>query len=369
MIKDRATAAATAAYSRRFNHLKGNYRPTLGLSVSSMGIGSYLGNEDAATDASYEDAFRTALLGGINLIDTAINYRCQRSERVIGKVLDDLVSNRGISRQELVIATKGGYLAFDGQPPADPRRWFEQNYIRTGILNPGDLVQGSHCMTPRYLEAMLEQSRSNLGLETIDIYYLHNPETQLNAVTRMEFLARIKEAFEYLESAVIAGKIAVYGVATWNGFRAAPDDRAYLSLYELVSAASEVAGSNHHFKVIQFPYNLAMTEALTSRNQVTARGDTVSLLAAADEMGIAVCASASLLQGQLTSRLPEVLCTAFPAMASDAQRSIQFVRSTPGINAALVGMSSAAHVVHNLETLNHAPASFDALMKLFQRSE
>jgi aryl-alcohol dehydrogenase-like predicted oxidoreductase len=82
-------------------------------------------------------------------------------------------------------------------------------------------------------------------------------------------------------------------------------------------------------------------------------------------MGIAVCASASLLQGQLTSRLPDVLKSAFPGLESDAQRSIQFVRSTPGVDFALVGMSSASHVTHNLQTLTHPPAP-DALMKLFR---
>jgi aryl-alcohol dehydrogenase-like predicted oxidoreductase len=367
MLKDQATASGTTTYARRFTQLRGNYRPMLGLSVSSLGIGTYLGAEDAATDAAYEAAIRAAVTSGINLVDTAVNYRSQRSERVVGKVIAELIGAGRIGRQEIVIATKGGYLTFDGEAPADPRAWFDQNYVRTGIVKPSDLVQGSHCMTPRYLEAMIARSRANMGLETLDIYYLHNPETQLSAVSRAEFLARVVSAFEYLESEVKAGRIGVYGVATWNGFRAAPNNRAYLSLNELVTAATQAGGSGHHFKVIQLPYNLAMTEALTSRNQAPAGGgDNVSLLAAADAMGIAVCASASLLQGQLTSRLPEVLRTAFPAMESDAQRALQFVRSTPGINTALVGMSSVGHVAHNLATAKQPPAPFEAMLKLYE---
>ncbi|MBV8053776.1 MAG: aldo/keto reductase [Deltaproteobacteria bacterium] len=334
------------------------------MSVSSVGIGTYLGDEDAATDAAYAEAIRAAVLGGINLVDTAVNYRCQRSERVIGRVIAELAGSGQVKREQIVIATKGGYIAFDGEMPADPRGWFEKNFLRPGIVKPNELVQGSHCMTPRYLEAMLEVSRSNLRLETIDIYYVHNPETQRSAVGHDEFLARIQTAFEFLESAAAAGKIVRYGIATWNGFRLKPNESGYLSLMELISAATDIAGAGHHFRVIQLPYNLAMTEALTLRNQALPGGDQVSLLAAADAMGVAVCASASLLQGQLTSRLPEVLQSAFPEMESDAQRSIQFVRSTPGIGVALVGMSSAAHVAHNLATLKHPPAP-EALMKLF----
>jgi aryl-alcohol dehydrogenase-like predicted oxidoreductase len=370
MLKDRASAQATAAYASRFGQFPGNYRTMNGLSASSIGIGTYLGDEVAAKDSDYESAIRAAVLGGINLVDTAINYRFQRSERVIGRVIGSLTASRQISRGELIVATKGGYIAFDGQMPADPSVWFESNYVSTGIVKPADLVQGSHCMTPRYLAVMLETSRANLGLETIDIYYVHNPETQLAAVSRDEFHARIRAAFEFLEESANSGKIGCYGAATWNGFRAAPNDRAYLSLAELVQSAKDVAGASHHFKVIQLPYNLAMSEALTSHNQkLPGHSENVSLLAAADALGISVCASAALLQGQLTRRLPEVLHGAFPEMTSDAQRAIQFVRSTPGINVALVGMSSTEHLAENLATAKHPPANFDALMKLFRRAE
>jgi aryl-alcohol dehydrogenase-like predicted oxidoreductase len=368
MLNHQATPEATAAYARRFANYQENYRPLLGLSVSSLGIGTYLGDEDATTDAAYAEAIRAAVSGGINLIDTAVNYRCQRSERVIGKVLGELTINREVKREEIVIATKGGYIAFDGEMPPDPRGWFEETLLQPGIVKPSDMVQGMHCITPRYLEAMLDLSRSNLGLETIDIYYVHNPETQLGAVDRTEFLARIRNAFAFLESAVETGKIGCYGVATWSGFRAKPDERGYLSLAELVGAATDAGGRGHHFRIVQLPYNLAMTEALTLRNQTLPGGNQVSLLAAADAMGIAICASASLLQGQLTRRLPEVLQTVFPGMDSDAQRSIQFSRSTPGIGVALVGMSSTAHVAHNLAALKHPPAP-DQLMKLFTRGD
>lgn len=367
MLKNRATAEATAAYAERFvTTLPENFRPMLGLAVSSLGIGTYLGEEDAATDAAYADALHAALSGGINLIDTAVNYRLQRSERVIGRVLAEMVAAGKIRREEVVVATKGGYLTFDGEMPPDPRAWFEEHYVKPGIVSAADLVQGAHCMTPRYLDAMIETSRQNLGLETIDIYYVHNPESQLAAVDRKGFRARIGEAFRFLEQAVGENRIAYYGTATWNGLRVAMNDRSYLSLADLVAVAHEVGGKNHHFRVVQLPYNLAMMEALSVQNQALPEGETGSLLAAAEMLGIAVCASASLLQGRLTRDLPAILAETFTGMESDAQRALQFVRSTPGVDVALAGMSSVAHVAHNLATAHHPPVPLATLMKLFQ---
>src|SRR5271157_1840186 len=189
MLQNRATADATSAYVGRFVSLPDHFRHAIGLSVSSIGIGTYLGDHDKETDRAYEEAIKAALLGGINLIDTSINYRFQRSERSIGKALGELVASGRIRREEVVVATKGGYITFDGDVPADPRAYLRENYLKTGLIRPDDLVEGSHCIAPRYIDAMIEASRANLGLETIDIYYLHNPETQLGKLERPEFLA------------------------------------------------------------------------------------------------------------------------------------------------------------------------------------
>jgi aryl-alcohol dehydrogenase-like predicted oxidoreductase len=145
----------------------------------------------------------------------------------------------------------------------------------------------------------------------------------------------------------------------------AATERAWLSLEELWRVAGEVGGEHHHFRALQLPYNLAMPEAVTLANQPVNQ-QRATTLAVASAMGIGVCASASLLQGRLAKGLPPILREALDGFGSDAQRSIQFVRSTPGINVALVGMKSAAHVADTLATAAHAPATQDQLMKLFQ---
>src|SRR5207247_6709137 len=106
---------------------------------------------------------------------------------------------------------------------------FSTTYVQTGIVSPGDVV-GSHCMTPRYLNDQIERSRANLGLETIDIYHVHNPESQLEEVARDQFMVRLRAAFETLERAAREGRIRWYGTATWTGYRVDPDAPDYLPL-------------------------------------------------------------------------------------------------------------------------------------------
>ena len=334
-----------------------------GVRVSTIGLGTYLGREDDATDALYQKAIGRVLERGVNLLDTAVNYRHQRSERIIGAALAAAVGRGALSREEVVIATKGGFIPFDAEMPADPGAYFQATYVRPGIIQPGDAV-GSHCITPRYLRDQLDRSRANLGLETVDVYYVHNPETQLDELSRPEFLKRIREAFAALEAAIGEGKLRLYGAATWNGFRADPGEPGYLSLPELFEVAREVGGPDHHFRVVQLPYNLAMPEAFTRANQQV-DGSFVPLLEAARRLGVYVVASASVYQGHLTRNLPPVVAELLPGLTSDAQRALQFVRSTPGIGTALVGMKSTAHVEENAAVARRPPTPWSEFQRLF----
>jgi aryl-alcohol dehydrogenase-like predicted oxidoreductase len=229
------------------------------------------------------------------------------------------------------------------------------------------VVGGAHCMSPRYLEDQIGRSRTNLGLATIDVYYLHNPETQLLELERPQFLQRVRDAFQALEQAVRAGRITCYGTATWSGYRQLPDAPDYISLEEMIQAAGDVAGPDHHFKVVQLPYNLAMPEAFTRANQRVG-GQTVTMLEAARRLGVYVMASASVYQGQLTRSLPPVVAEYVPGLSSDAQRALQFVRSTPGIGTALVGMKSVAHVEENAAVAAVPPMAWEQFQRMFSQA-
>ncbi len=363
------TREGTARYAEHFRGraAEGYFREKGGKWLSSLGIGTYLGEPDAATDGAYAQAVARAVELGVNVIDTAINYRFQRSERSVGAALKALAGAGKVARDEAVVATKGGFLTPDGEFPTDPNAYFRREYLEKGVLKPEDVVGGMHCMSPRFLEDQLARSRKNLELETIDIYFVHNPETQLQAVPRVEFLRRLGLAFGMLESQVRGGAIRCYGVATWDGFRRPPRAADYLSLNELVKLASEVGGKEHHFKAVQLPFNLAMPEAFAFANQKVG-GEEMSFLEAARRLGITVLASASILQGQVARDLPDELRSALNGqLQTDAQRAIQFARSAPGVDTALVGMKRVEHVEENLKLREVAPLSGEKFRSFFSK--
>jgi len=363
-----ATKEGTERYAQRFSGraADGHFREAHGLVVSSLGIGTYLGQPDAKTDTSYTAAIVAAAENGINFIDAAINYRFQRSERNIGAALQQLAT-KGVARDELVICTKGGYLTPDGSMPAEPNEYFFKEYLQPGVFAANEIVAGSHCMTPRFLENQLGRSLRNLGVDCVDVYYLHNPETQLMEVSRPDFLERVRDAFIYLESAAAAGKIQFYGMATWNGFRQEARARDAMQLGEFVQIARDIAGEKHRFRFVQLPFNLGMTEALTLGNQQL-DGKDRTVMEAASELGITLIASASLLQGQVAKNLPEFVASAL-GLNNDAERALQFVRSSPGITTALVGMSRVEHVEANARLAGVPPATVEEFSKLFSRGE
>jgi aryl-alcohol dehydrogenase-like predicted oxidoreductase len=361
-----AASEGTERYRKRFEKRLAaeHFRQSQNLWISSIGLGTYLGNHDAETDRLYHQAVVRAVESGCNVIDSAINYRCQRSERAIGTALKELAAT-GYSRDEIVIATKGGFIPYDSEPPKDARRYFEETFSNPGIAHFSEIVANCHCISPGYLANQLDRSLSNLAVECIDIYYVHNPETQLGKIPREEFNDRLLKAFETLERAVSAGKIRLYGTATWNGYRSETTAGDYLSLAEITAIAEKAGGTEHHFKAIQLPLNLAMTEALSLNNQELG-GKKQTTLEAAQALGLTVMCSASVLQGQLTHNLPGIINDTFQGLSTDGQRALQFVRSTPGVTTALVGMKQPAHVDENMQTATLPPASWEQYSKLFQ---
>jgi len=355
MIAGRATSEGTARFRDRFatSLSADHFREIHGLHLSSLGLGSYLGDPDEADDRAYELAVRGVVAAGCNVIDSAVNYRFQRSERNIGAALATLIREKAASRDELVIATKGGFIPFENDYPSDPGKYVKETFLDPGIIEAGDIAAGCHCMAPGYVDHQFETSRRNLGLETIDIYYVHNPETQLGEVERGVFDARLRAAFEVLERKVAEGKLTMYGTATWDGYRRPPGEAGHLSLAAVLEAAraAGAAGSGeHHFAAIQLPLNLAMPEALLAPTQIypLSDGNAMPLLAAASAAGIVVMASASMLQGHLVARMPAELAAKIPGGSTNAHKALQWVRSAPGLATALVGMKNPAHLRENL---------------------
>jgi len=349
----RATAAGTKRYRDRFaaRFADDFYRSlSSDLTASSLGHGTYLGDCDESDDARYVAAIRSALGQGINVIDSAINYRCQRSERAVGRALREALAASVVARDEVIICTKGGYVPLNGSAPPSREAYLaylQETYVDPGIVAPDEIVGGGHCLAPSFLAHQIQRSQENLGVRTLDVYYLHNPEQQLDSVQPARLRTILRHAFALLEERVASGDIGCYGCATWNGLRMPPDTRGHLDLSELVGIARDVGGDDHHFRVVQVPVNLAMSEAVRAPTQRLGSRRVVPLLQAAEELGVDVIASATLMQSRLTQGLPRELHDAFPSLTTDAQRAIAFVRSLPAIRTALVGMRGVDHVTEN----------------------
>ena len=352
LLVGRATAKGTARHADRYAERRGEgfHRPfERGLRISALGVGTYLGECDDADDSRYDAVARAALERGINILDTAINYRCQRSERIVGRAVRAAIASGVVTREEVVVCTKGGYVPLDGAPPASREEYHalvEREYFAAGIVAPDDVVADAHSIAPAFLADQLRRSRENLGLETVDVYYVHNPEQQLDAIKPAQLFDRLREAFAMLELRCDAGDIGRYGCATWNGFRAARGSRGHLDLAEVVAAARDVGGEDHRFRVVQLPINLAMPEAVRLSTQ-RVRGRDMPFLHAAAELGVSVVASAPLLQARLATSLPPQMREALPGFSTDAQRALSFVTELP-VSVALVGMRSIAHLDENL---------------------
>ena len=362
MIAGYATPEGTKKFVERHTEIpKQNYTNVHNLTLSNVGIGTYLGNPDIETDKLVEAAVKKSILGGINVIDSAINYRAQKAERSMGNAISQLINNNDISREEIFVSTKNGYVTNDGDIQEDLMQYVMREYGKTGIVNEGDISPGYHCMTLPYLNDQLERSLKNLGLECIDLMYLHNSVEGQTHLPREQFLKNLKDVFEFYEKKRKEGKIRFYGMATWECFRVTPENPLFLQLTEVMDIATQVGGDEHGFRFIQLPFNLVLDQAYMLKNH-NVDGKTVSALEAAQKFNLGVFTSVPLMQGKLLTvdTIPKF------GNSSTSVSLLQFVRSTPGITAPLIGHKLESHVKENMDVMKIPPLSdleFNDLVK------
>jgi len=362
MITGYATPEGTKKFAERQNQdSHENYKNVNNLTLSNVGIGTYLGNPDVETDKLVEDAIKKSILGGINIIDSAINYRAQKAERSVGNAITQLIDNNDISREEIFVSTKNGYVTNDGDIKEDLMQYVMREYGKTGIVKEGDISPGYHCMTLPYLNDQLERSLKNLGMDCVDLMYLHNSVEGQTHLPREQFLKNLKDVFEFYEKKRKEGKIRFYGMATWECFRTTPENPLFLQLAEVMDLAVQAGGKEHGFRFIQLPFNLMLDQAYMTKNH-NVGGKTVSVLEAAQEFNLGVFTSVPIMQGKLlaTNAIPEF------GNFSASVRLLQFVRSTPGITAPLIGHKLESHVKENMNVMKIPPLSeleFNNLVK------
>ena len=360
-----ATQSATWAYRDAHDEFARTFfRRYADCVVSSIGVGTYLGEPTDERDEGYHEAIVQALESGINVVDTAINYRHQRSERIVGEAVRDA----DVDREAVLIATKGGFVPFDGGRPPNPGQYVLEEYVETGIVDRADLARGQHAIAPDFIDHQFDRSSSNLDVGTIDLYYVHNPETQLTERSREAVYDQLEETFTRLEERVADGDLRRYGVATWDAFRVSEDHDSYLSLAEVVrrarSAADAAGADATHFQAVQLPFNVEMADAFTVKSHEGPNGRQ-SALEFANEAGLDVFTSASIMQGRLAEGMPDEVAAELSGETS-AQRAINFARSAPGVTCSLVGMGSPEHVAENVAAGTYEPLGAGAFDAVFE---
>ncbi|HEV8405654.1 MAG TPA: aldo/keto reductase [Nitrososphaera sp.] len=327
-----------------------------GLSLSSIGMGTYLGQLTQEDDMAVENAvYQSVKSGAVNVVDTAINYRSMKSEKSIGKALLKLVREGDISRDQVFLSTKNGYVTNDGDyPNVDVTEYVHRMYIQTEVMTANDISSGYNVMNPNYLAKCIDKSLMNMHLSTIDLVYIHNAFESWNQdVSRQQFMEMLAKVFEVYEKYKAESKIRFYGMATWTCFRVPPGSDEYLSLEQAVKTAESIAGRNHGFRFIQLPYNLAYSEALLLRNQSVGSEGNLTILEAAAKLNIGVFTSIPLFQGRLLgAQIPD-----YGGLSDPVSKLVQIVRSTPSVIAPLIGQKKAEHVEENLKVANRPPLS------------
>jgi aryl-alcohol dehydrogenase-like predicted oxidoreductase len=369
MIEGCATAQGTFNFAKRHTEVNpNNFRKFCDLTFSNIGVGTYLGNVDDVTDELVKDAIKKSINSGINVIDTAINYRAQKAERSVGRAINELINEKKIERSEIFISTKNGYVTNDGDIKEDFWKYVNREYVKNGIIGPNDISSGYHCMTIPYLEDQLVRSQKNLGLECVDLIYLHNAiEGQIQDISKEQFMKNLFSVFEFYEQKRKEESIRFYGLATWNCFRVSSDHPEFLLLRDVVDLAIKAGGQNHGFRFIQLPYNMYLDQALMHKNQ-DINQNKGTILDAAQSYKIGVFTSVPLMQSKLLEPgvMPEF------NKLKPALRALQFVRSTPSVLAPLVGHKAKTHVEENLEIMKIPPMfeeEFSDLLKKFSSSK
>ena len=363
MIPGFATPEGTKKFAQNSGVNQANFKEFENLTLSNVGIGTYLGDPDARTDELVSAAVKQSILSGVNVVDTAINYRSQKAERSVGKAISELIQENKINRDQIFVSTKNGYVTNDADVQLGFWEYVKQEYTEKGVVKEGDITSGYHCMTPTYLSDQLDRSLKNLDLECVDLMYLHNAvEGQIKDVSKEQFLKNLQSVFELYEQKRDEGKIKFYGMATWECFRVPTDNPQYLSLEDTVNMAKKVGGENHGFKFIQLPFNLYYDQALLGKTQ-TIQNNPVSVLESATRLDIGVFTSVPLMQGRLLQPgvMPEF------SDLKPSMRALQFIRSSPGVIAPLVGQKSAEHVSENLEVMKIPPYSDDEFLGLVKK--
>jgi aryl-alcohol dehydrogenase-like predicted oxidoreductase len=297
------------------------------LGFGGVGLGSAGGGRSKGADVRLVEE---AVDLGVTVFDTAAAYGDGASERILG----DALRRR---RDEVVLATKGGYVFRERSAPEQAARRLAARGLRrlprrgagaeAGPARPGGSYR-EHDLSPSYLRAAVEGSLRRLRTDRIDLYQLHGPPEVLPGV------------FDELVDLRTSGKVLAFGIGAETVASAA----AWLA----VPAVS----------CVQIPFGVLDPEAtdelfplLANRpTDVWARGVLGGgLLALAGRDPAAVAGDPKAPTIDALRRITEDTGLALDELA------IAFVRSSSEVSTMLVGITSREHLHRNISLIAATP--------------
>ena len=370
-IAGTATSSGTERYAESHPDLVFAPLGSTGLSVSAAGFGSYRVD---VSERSHELALVLALRSGINLVDTSANYADGGSEQLIGKVLAEMTAQGELTREQVVVVSKAGYLQGANYQLSQGRKAAGKPF--TDLVLAGQGLE--HCIHPEFLADQITRSLVRLNLQSLDCCLLHNPEYYLTVAkaegfpveqARREYYRRIEIAFRHLEQEVQAGRIVSYGISS-NTFPGSVDDYNFTSLAKAWEIAGDIS-ANHHFRVVEFPLNLLETGAVLRKNQPT--GQSLLEFTREKNLGVLINRPLNAIVGDRLVRLAEnhyagdgvtqarrfrdkvaAVDEDWSPAETLSQIALRAIRSTAGISAVLVGMRSEEYVEDVLAELRRS---------------
>ncbi len=376
LVPGAATRAGTNAYARSHGSACGTGHFSdfvdLHFKLASLGLGTFPGAATDAVDEAYAEIVARAACGGINVFDTAAHYRYGRSMRALGAGLRRAFA-AGVTREQVFVVGKGGFLAFEDRPPKDLEQWFDARIAARGLGTRSDLA-GHHLLTPQHVVHQLERVREATGLETLDAFLVDQPEVHVPVSGKEKMHRRLGAVFAALEQQVKLGALGCYGISSFEGFRVETDAAVFQSITSLLGLAEKAAalvhgaGARHAFRILQLPFNQAMTEGFTRFSQATGQGNVASTIQAAHQLRVYVMATHSMGKGVLARQASDAVRVKLAALPNDARRALQFNRSTPGIGTSLVGISDPAHLEDALAVARLAPLPKADYLALYERA-
>ena len=313
------------------------------LILSSLGVGTYLGHDDETTQNRIVNALCSLVDAGLNVIDTAPNYRNGHSESAVGSALQRTCLEKGIPRNSLFVSTKVGIVS----------EYYDSSKY--------DTIDNRICFEPSFIFESVENSRIRMGVETIDCLYIHNFDEAQVFIAPEKLEEKVNSIFHTMKLLVDREMIRFVGLATWDGLRVASDHPAHVSLADWVQIAAS-NGLGGHFGFIQLPVGVWAPEALMLPMQFCPEENTkVPALEMARRMGLGVMANSSLYQGELLTVVPPRFSSNYKL--SLAQHFVQWTRSLSQVDVLLLGMKSRESV-HDGKELMMIPKSTEIVLSV-----